>query len=165
MWSVTGNEGGKEFFIQFAQNSLTSAKNVKTVLQNLKVNGKHIQFLAETVKLDPNTGKPQPAKLFVSGDQNPKQRATRYMCSKFIEAVRTLYPGQEWSFYDGVIQFSIDKDRFGLAIMLPTKSSVDRNMVQWDKKLVSVYGFDKIKILDLFNSLTAGPAAAKEWCV
>ena len=86
-------------------------------------------------------------------------------CVPICEAVRALYPEKEWSFYDGVIQFSIDKDRFGLAIMLPTKSSVDRDMVQWDNMLVSEYGFDKIKILDKFDSLTAGPAAAKEWCV
>ena len=166
MWSVTGNEGGKEFFIHFAQNSLTSAKNVKTVLQNLKdKSGKYIQFLAETVKLDPNTGKPLPAKVFVSGDQNPKQIATRYMCSKFIEAVRTLYPEQDWSFYDGVIQFYVDKERFGSAIMLPIKSTIDRSMVQWDNTLVSKYEFDKTKILDLFDKYTAGPAASKEWCV
>ena len=164
MWSVTGNEGGKEFFVQLSQNSLTSAKNVKTVLQNLRVNGKYIQFLAETVKLDPNTGKPQPAKLFVSGDQNPKQKAVRYLCSKFTEAVKTLYPNMEWSYYDGVIQFTVEKDRLGLAIMLPTKSSVDRSMVQWDNILVDKYEFDKTKILDLFETMSAGPAA-KEWCV
>jgi len=31
-WSVTGNEGGKEFFVQFLQNAFTSAKKVKHVL-------------------------------------------------------------------------------------------------------------------------------------
>ena len=36
LWSVTGNEGGKEFYIQFAQNSITSAKNVQVVPKNLK---------------------------------------------------------------------------------------------------------------------------------
>ena len=149
-------------------NSLTSAKSVQTVLKNLKdKQGKYIQFTAETVKLDPSTGKPSPAKLFISGDQNPKSRACRYMCTKFSDAVKSLYPDYEWSYYDGVIQFSIDKVRFGLAIMLPTTSSVNRNMVQWDNdnKLVAEHGFDKVKIHDKFDSLTSGPAAATEWCV
>ena len=30
---------------------------------------------------------------------------------------------------------------------------------------LSEYGLDKIKILDLFDTYSAGPAAAKEWCV
>ena len=167
IWSVTGNEGGKEFFVQFQQNALTSAKNVKHVLQNLKVNGKYKIFNAETVKIDSTTGKPQTAKLFVSGDQNPKQKAVRYMCVKFTEACKTLYPSMEWSYYDGVVQFTVEdeKDRQGLAIMLPTKSSVDRSMVQWDNILVNKYELDKTKIFDLFDKLSSGPAAAKEWCV
>ena len=166
IWSVTGNEGGKNLFVQFAQNSFTSAKCVQNVPNNLKdEQGKYKQFSAETVKLDPTTGKPSPAKLFISGDQNPKTRACRYMCTKFSDAVKSLYPDYEWSYYDGVIQFSIDKVRFGLAIMLPTTSSVNRNMVQWDNKLVAEHGFDKVKILDKFDSLTSGPAAATGSCV
>ena len=166
-WSVTGNEGGKEFFVQFLQNALTSAKNVKHVLQNLKVNGKYRIFMAETVKVDPTTGKPQSAKLFVSGDQNPKQKAVRFMCTKFTEVCKSQYPNMEWSYYDGVVQFCEEGEKFreGLAIMLPTKSSVDRTMVQWDNTLVDKFKFDKTKILDLFETMSAGPAAAKEWCV
>ena len=166
-WSVTGNEGGKEFFVQFLQNALTSAKNVKHVLQNLKVNGKYRIFMAETVKVDPTTGKPQSAKLFVSGDQNPKQKAVRFMCTKFTEVCKSQYPNLEWSYYDGVVQFCEEGEKFreGLAIMLPTKSSVDRTMVQWDNTLVDKFKFDKTKILDLFETMSAGPAAAKEWCV
>ena len=124
-------------------------------------------FMVETIKVDPKTGKPQSAKLFVSGDQNPKQKAVRYMCAKFTEVCKTLYPNLEWSFYDGVVQFTEEdeKMRNGLAIMLPTKSSVDRTMVQWDNTLVDKYEFDKTKILDLFETMSAGPAAAKEWCV
>ena len=89
------------------------------------------------------------------------------MCAKFTEAVKTLYPNLEWSYYDGVVQFTVEqeKERNGLAIMLPTKSSVDRSMVQWDNILVDKYEFDKSKILDLFDTLSSGPAAAKEWCV
>ena len=166
-WSVTGNEGGKEFFVQFLQNALTSAKNVKHVLQNLKVNGKYRIFMAETVKVDQTTGKPQSAKLFVSGDQNPKQKAVRFMCIKFTEVCKSQYPNMEWSYYDGVVQFCEEGEKFreGLAIMLPTKSSVDRTMVQWDNTLVDKFKFDKTKILDLFETMSAGPAAAKEWCV
>jgi hypothetical protein len=166
-WSVTGNEGGKEFFVQFLQNALTSAKNVKHVLQNLKVNGKYRIFMAETVKVDPTTGKPQSAKLFVSGDQNPKQKAVRFMCTKFTEVCKSQYPNLDWSYYDGVVQFCEEGEKFreGLAIMLPTKSSVDRTMVQWDNTLVDKFKFDKTKILDLFETMSAGPAAAKEWCV
>ncbi len=124
-------------------------------------------FMAETVKVDPKTGKPQSAKLFVSGDQNPKQKAVRYMCAKFTEATKTLYPNLEWSYYDGVVQFCEEGEKFreGLAIMLPTKSSVDRTMVQWDNTLVDKFKFHKTKILDLFETMSAGPAAAKEWCV
>ena len=89
------------------------------------------------------------------------------MCAKFTEATKTLYPNMEWSYYDGVVQFTVEDEKFrnGLAIMLPTKSSVDRTMVQWDNTLVDKYEFDKNKILDLFETMSAGPAAAKEWCV
>ena len=73
----------------------------------------------------------------------------------------------EWSYYDGVVQFTVadEKDRQGLAIMLPTKSSVDRSMAQWDNILVNKYELDKTKIFGLFDKLSSGPAAAKEWSV
>ncbi len=49
--------------------------------------------------------------------------------------------------------------------LLFISEKVDRSMVQWDNILVDKYEFDKTKILDLFDTLSSGPAAAKEWCV
>ena len=142
----------------------TTCKTSVTTPQDAK--GDWLELFVNIVKTD-NDGNPEKVKLFIGPDQTPEQRAVFCMCKKIKLACSIIYPTTEFSFWKqkGIIRISVDNEKVFLAKMLPTASDVNRNMVQWDNSNVAKFNIDKVRVLDMFETLVMDPANATGWCL
>jgi hypothetical protein len=160
IWKLMGSSpNGKQFYIQFLQNSVTAGKLVEELLPKLKDdNGDWKVFKAIT------TDKKE-AQLHIGRDENNKTRTQRRMQKAFISALEACAPQLEevhYRFYNQAV-FSGRSD--GIARMEPKAETVKRADFEWNYEAVTRLALDKEAILDKTLELLARPADSIQWSV